>query len=256
MSKPLEKFWQASLHDIKLGYSHDVTEGIFTCLICGETFIDGMIYQDDKKLYEAKKYIEIHIANQHKSVFHALIETDKKLTGLTDHLKTILELFYAGESDAAIAKEIGANSTSTIRNHRFSLREKQKQAKLFLAIMELLEEKAARKSTIIATPKPIDPKNNDNRCDITEIENEKILAASFKYGLDGPLESLPQKEKKRIVIIRYIARQFEIDKQYTEKEVNAILLRFYDDYAILRRYLIEYGFMDRNADGSAYWLKS
>ena len=256
MKKPSEKFWQSSLQDIKRGYSYDSSKETFTCLICGETFVDGMIYQEDSKLYEARKYIAIHIAAKHKSVFHTLLETDKKLTGITDHQKTILELFYAGESDSAIAKEIGAGSTSTIRNHRFSLREKQKQAKLFLAIMELLEEKATAKQIIIDIPMPIDPRNNDGRCDITEIENEKILAAAFKYGLDGPLETFPLKEKKRIVIIRFIAQHFEADRKYTEKEVTAILVQFHNDYAMLRRYLIEYGFMERNADGSAYWLKS
>lgn len=255
MNKPPDKLWQAPLHDIKRGYTHDIAQGTFTCLICGEAFADGMIYQEDGKLFEARKYIEIHIAARHTSVFHCLLETDKKLTGLTDHQKTILDLFYTGASDTTIAREIGASSTSTVRNHRFSLREKQKQAKLFLAIMELLEENAAKKPSIIDMPLPIDPRNNDGRCDITEKENDKILAASFKYGPDGPIASFPLKEKKRIVIIRHIARQFEADRRYTEKEVNSILLKFHADYALLRRYLIEYGFMERNADGSAYWLK-
>ncbi|XID96077.1 DUF2087 domain-containing protein [Paenibacillaceae bacterium WGS1546] len=29
----------------------------------------------------------------------------------------------------------------------------------------------------------------------------------------------------------------------------------YDDYAVLRRNLVEYGWMDRLPDGSQYWLK-
>ena len=29
----------------------------------------------------------------------------------------------------------------------------------------------------------------------------------------------------------------------------------YEDYVHIRRYLIEYGFLDRKADGSAYWVK-
>jgi hypothetical protein len=42
---------------------------------------------------------------------------------------------------------------------------------------------------------------------------------------------------------------------YAEKEINEILKAIYEDYVMLRRYLIEYGFIDRKSDGSEYWLK-
>lgn len=42
---------------------------------------------------------------------------------------------------------------------------------------------------------------------------------------------------------------------YSEREVNRILKRIYEDYANLRRALIEYGFIDRTNDGSSYWVK-
>ena len=42
---------------------------------------------------------------------------------------------------------------------------------------------------------------------------------------------------------------------YSEKEVNKILSRVYEDYVLLRRYLIEYGFLDRTRDGAVYFLK-
>jgi len=59
----------------------------------------------------------------------------------------------AGLSDNETAKELGTGSTSTIRNHRFTLREKQKQAKVFLAIMELLGEQAPRKHSFVEIPR-------------------------------------------------------------------------------------------------------
>ncbi len=33
---------------------------------------------------------------------------------------------------------------------------------------------------------------------------------------------------------------------FTEKEVNAFLAEFYDDYAVLRRYLVDYGYLSRD----------
>lgn len=49
-------------------------------------------------------------------------------------------MFFHGYRDKEIIDKLGGGSTSTIRNQRFTLKEKQKQAKVFLAIMELLDE--------------------------------------------------------------------------------------------------------------------
>ncbi|MHB9094836.1 MAG: DUF2087 domain-containing protein [Eubacteriales bacterium] len=246
-------FWQASLQDIKQGYKYLQHSDEFICLICGKSFSNGIIYSSNGQLYEAQKYIKVHIAQGHRSAFHFLLNLDKKLTGLTEHQKTILELFYEGYSDNEVAKTLSTGSTSTIRNHRFTLREKQKQAKVFLAIMELLGEQVPKKHTFIEIPRS--SKKVDDRFAITEQESEKILAAYFKQGPGGPLDSFPLKEKKRVAILRHLVKYFDANKTYTEKEVNAILKQFYDDYVLLRRYLIEYGFMDRTQDGSSYWVK-
>lgn len=246
-------FWQASLEDIKRGYIYRQHGDEFICLICGNSFPGGIIYPDDGQLYEARKYIKVHIARRHHSAFHFLLNLDKKLTGLTDHQKTILELFYAGHSDNAVAKALGTGSTSTIRNHRFTLREKQKQAKVFLAIMELLGEQIPKKNTFIEIPR--NSRKVDDRFAITELENDKILTAYFKRGPGGPLDTFPLKEKKRVAILRHLIKYFDANKNYTEKEVNAVLKPFYNDYVLLRRSLIEYGFMDRTQDGSSYWVK-
>ena len=246
-------FWQASLHEIKQGYLHPQDSDEFVCLICGKRFTNGVIYREDDQLYEAKKMVTIHIANSHRSMFHFLLNLDKKMTGFTDLQKSLLDLLYEGQSDQEVAKTLNAGSTSTIRNHRFNLRERQKQAKVFLAVMELLGERTPKKQAFVDIP--LHSHQVDERYAITEEENEKILATHFKQGLSGALASYPLKEKKRVAIIRHIATFFDTNKNYTEKEINAILKPFYDDYVLLRRHLIDYGFMDRTKDGSAYWVK-
>jgi DNA-binding CsgD family transcriptional regulator len=246
-------FWKASLQEIKQGYVYQQDNEEYICLICGKTFVKGLIYNHDDQLYEAEKCMKCHITHCHHSSFDFLLNLDKKITGLTDHQKSILELFYQGHSDNEIAKTLGVGSTSTIRNHRFSLREKQKQAKIFLAIMEILGEQTQKKDAFIEIPR--NSRQVDDRFAITEQENAKILATYFKQGLNGPLELFPLKEKRRVIILRHILKQFDANKNYTEKEVNAILKPLYDDYVLLRRNLIEYGFMDRTQDGSSYWVK-
>lgn len=247
-------FWNASVEEIKRGYVYKKESEEFICLICGSSFIKGVVYPDEDAFYEAEKYCKLHIVKEHCSMFEYLINLDKKYTGLTDHQKNLLSFFYKGYSDAEIIKELEGGSTSTIRNHRFTLREKEKQAKVFLSIMELLNEKSAKKQSFISVHRTATMV--DERYAITEEENEKILGKYFNKGLEGPLSTFPIKEKRKIAILKHIAKRFELNRKYTEKEVNEILKEIYPDYVTIRRYLIEYGFMDRKNDGSLYWVKS
>ena len=70
--------------------------------------------------------------------------------------------------------------------------------------------------------------------------------------LDGErLKSIPRQWKKREVILRYLAEQFEFGRRYSEKEVNEILSRTHEDYAALRRYLVDSQQLARERD--IYW---
>lgn len=44
---------------------------------------------------------------------------------------------------------------------------------------------------------------------------------------------------KRGIILERLAQEFEPGTHYSEAEVSSSLLRFHDDYAALRRYLVE-----------------
>jgi hypothetical protein len=70
---------------------------------------------------------------------------------------------------------------------------------------------------------------------------------------DGTLKQIPPMGNKLIVILNFIVGAFAFDTNYTEKEVNTILRRFHIDTAALRRYLVDYGLMARESDGTRYW---
>ncbi|MNI34891.1 hypothetical protein D3C73_888980 [compost metagenome] len=95
----------------------------------------------------------------------------------------------------------------------------------------------------------------DERYVITTKENDEIIKKFFKEGPDGPLSHFPKKQKMKLAILRHIMKRFDTTKNYSEKEVNEILRTADADYVTLRRYLIEYGFIDRKDDGSLYWVK-
>lgn len=65
---------------------------------------------------------------------------------------------------------------------------------------------------------------------------------------NGRLISYPAKYSKKLVVHEYLSEKFEKGKEYTEKEVNKIILDWilFDDYATLRRALIDYGYMERS----------
>ncbi|MEH7400189.1 DUF2087 domain-containing protein [Gottfriedia acidiceleris] len=248
----LDVFWNADIEELKQGYIEE--ENHYLCLLCSKKIEKGIIYQDSGILYEAEKYMRVHIEQSHDSVFDYLIQLDKKLTGLTEHQNHLLRLFYQGKSDTDIQKETGIGSASTIRNHRFVLKEKERQAKLFLVMMELLKEKDEHAPSFLPLHKTA--KMVDERYNITEDEMEKTLKKYFTEGIEGPLKKFPLKEKQKLVVLREIVKRFSPNKKYTEKEINEVLTAIYPDYVVLRRYLIEYGFIDRKSDGSSYWLKA
>lgn len=74
------------------------------------------------------------------------------------------------------------------------------------------------------------------------------------YTVGGRLTQFPNREKRWLAILRWLATLFEPGVRYSEKEVNATLTRVHEDYALMRRDLVEYGFMRRARGGGDYWL--
>ncbi len=244
-------FWDSSIEDICSGYIYDKTSENYICLICGEEFTRGLIFNEDEVLMDAEMAVKVHIGKAHGSVFEYLLTLDKKYTGISDVQSKLLECFYRGYSDKEIVKMEGEGSESTIRNHRFKLKEKEKQAKTFLAMMTLLSKndnndnnkklvEIHRRATMV-----------DERYTITEQEKENIIK---NYIKNDKIINIPRAEKKKIIILKYLLQKFQRNKRYTEKEVNEIIKSMNEDFATLRRYLIEYGFMARENNGSIYWV--
>ena len=93
----------------------------------------------------------------------------------------------------------------------------------------------------------------DDRFNITK--EEKIKVIETYVDENGALKSYPSKEKKKIILLEEITKNFNVGKKYSEKEINRVLKRIYEDYVTIRRALIQYGFLDRSKDCSEYWVK-
>jgi hypothetical protein len=61
----------------------------------------------------------------------------------------------------------------------------------------------------------------------------------------GRLLAMPAARGRRLVVLDHLAGLFEPGRRYPEPEVNELLKRYHPDYAMLRRYLVDDGFLDR-----------
>lgn len=247
-----ERFWSSDLKDARRGYCEE--NGFLVCLLCGHAIETGIIYPVGDRLFDAGKYMEHHIVSEHGSVFEFLCSLDKRITGLSDHQSSLMELFYSGKNDQEVQKELGTGSISTIRAHRFALKEKEKQSKVYLVMMDLLKEKS-RSAALEKTPDS-SAAMIDGRFGMTESQYKEVIGRYFPDGPEGRLSTFSMKQKYRLVILTEIIKRFEAGRVYKEREMNTILKRIYEeDPVVLRRFLIEYGFMARKKDGSGYWIK-
>jgi hypothetical protein len=252
--KANELFWNCNINEVKSGLIEEEKE--FKCIICEEAYEKGRIYEINSALYDAKRATEKHIEETHGSILEYLLDMNSTFTGISEVQRGVLKLISQGLSDKEIAKRLKV-ADSTIRNHRYKLREKEKQAKFFLSIMELLSENANKNINKLENETLLDAHKSattiDDRYNITD--KEKLSTIKTHMDENGALRSYPVKEKKKIIVLQEIVKNFTKGKRYSEKEINNILKRIYEDYASIRRALIEYGFFERTDDCSSYWVK-
>ena len=79
-------------------------------------------------------------------------------------------------------------------------------------------------------------------------EAKKVLKTFVK---DGRLVKIPETFKKRRIVLDWLVAQLDFDRRYPEREINAFLKRFHEDFATLRRELVDRQLMKR--ENAVYW---
>ena len=74
----------------------------------------------------------------------------------------------------------------------------------------------------------------------------------------GRLTQWPARQKIQRQAIDYFATRFEAGREYREREVNDLLNQWhtFGDWALLRRLLFDWGYMDRESNGTRYRLRA
>jgi predicted transcriptional regulator len=90
----------------------------------------------------------------------------------------------------------------------------------------------------------------------TEAWESKVLKNYFEGDVSDKhsvqrLKEIPASRKKRLVILKWLANQFDVGVNYPERLVNDILKRYHIDCATLRRELIACQLMQQ--ENGIYW---
>ena len=80
--------------------------------------------------------------------------------------------------------------------------------------------------------------------DAARAEQERLVGRLFT---DGRIERVPAKRKVRAAVLLEVLSRFEPGRDYAEKEVNEVLLGVHEDFAYLRRELVNYHYLEREA---------
>ncbi len=92
---------------------------------------------------------------------------------------------------------------------------------------------------------------------------EKSIETYYKkldnyYDSNDRLIQYPSKRPMRIIVLIKIEEQIELNRKYTEKEINEIIKLniAFDDIELIRREMYQYKFLGRLRDGSEYWVET
>ncbi|MBL0746523.1 DUF2087 domain-containing protein [Nocardioides baculatus] len=78
--------------------------------------------------------------------------------------------------------------------------------------------------------------------DAARAEQERLVGRLFT---DGRIAHVPARRKVRAAVLLEVLARFEPGREYAEREVNEVLLGVHEDFAYLRRELVNYRYLER-----------
>ena len=96
---------------------------------------------------------------------------------------------------------------------------------------------AAARAAVVETRSP-----HREAYDAARAEQERLVGRLFA---DGRIARVPARRKVRAAVLLEVVRRFEPGRVYSEPEVNDVLLEVHEDFAYLRRELVNYRYLER-----------
>jgi hypothetical protein len=92
---------------------------------------------------------------------------------------------------------------------------------------------------------------------VPELDREQVIGLLVAderlrpFIRDGRIAALPARHARRLLLLDAVAQAFEPGVRYPEAAVSGFLATIHDDFAALRRYLVDGDFLSR--DHGEYW---
>ena len=76
-----------------------------------------------------------------------------------------------------------------------------------------------------------------------------------RFFKNGHLQTIPKKFEDKQFLFTYLQKELATRGTcFTEKEINDFLMEYYHDYALVRRYLVDFAYLVRDDYGRQYHL--
>lgn len=162
----------------------------------------------------------------------------------------MLVLLAAGESNGqALAERLGV-TPATITHHAAKLREaslvnerREKNAIYFSLDEYFLRSNAGAVLKLIERAK----EGGEDSMDEQRTRTKEAVLNNF-FTAEGKLKHLPAQLKKKLIVLEHLASKLERGRTYEEKEINAFIRAFHEDFATIRREFIMHQFMFREKE--------
>ncbi|MBO9598081.1 MAG: metalloregulator ArsR/SmtB family transcription factor [Cohnella sp.] len=163
----------------------------------------------------------------------------------------ILVLLAGGEMHGqALAEKLGI-SPPTVTHHAAKLREaslineRRDKNTIYFSLNEYFLRQNAKAATDL-----IFKESNIVADERYAERNEKLKQTVLNafYADDGKLRSIPSQYKKKLIVLERLAAKLEKGKKYTEKEINAFIKLYHEDFATIRREFIMQHYMYREKE--------
>ncbi|MGG4144015.1 metalloregulator ArsR/SmtB family transcription factor [Paenibacillus algorifonticola] len=162
----------------------------------------------------------------------------------------ILILLSEGELNGQVLAEKLGVSPATITHHAAKLREaslineRRDKNTIFFTLNHYFIQNSATAATELIY------KNTNAKGGVGILEDDKnkrlqqSVVKNF-FTLDNKLKHVPAQLKKKLIVLEHLVSQLETGRKYSEKEINAFIKSYHEDFATIRREFIMHQFMFR-----------
>ncbi|WP_195575362.1 metalloregulator ArsR/SmtB family transcription factor [Paenibacillus sp. 1001270B_150601_E10] len=164
----------------------------------------------------------------------------------------LLILLAGGELHGqALAEKLGV-TPATVTHHAAKLREasliceRRDKNTVYFSLNDYFLKSNAQAALNLVYRHGREEGGNEEMSD----ENKKFKNSVIHnfFTADGKLKSIPAQLKKKLIVLEHIVSQLTYGQKYAEKELNAFIKQYHEDFATIRREFIMHQFMFREKD--------